>query len=282
MSSNLRINKNKKIIITGAGSEIGKKLINTLKKKNNILAISRSISFNHPNIKVLNQSIYSLDFDKIISKGDIIIHLFYDKKSNKNNKLSKKIINSSAKNKPKKIIYLSSSKVYEGCNEHLCHEKLNCKPVSKYAKEKYFFELLLKKKSINSIILRCPIIYGKNLKNNLHIIKLLIKFNVPFPLKSFHKKLSIISINKLSEIINYFIFLNIPGRQIFNISNKKTMNLCELINFIGRQLKKKTYIFYVPKIILLYASILFGFYERFNSLSNPKVLSTCKLKKIFK
>lgn len=156
--------KNKKIIILGSKGYIGKNLL-----KNKKLNIEGFSSKNYNFYKK-----YNFHLLKKINDADLIIFLLTSKKYNKNIFLIHNLINQIDCTYSKKIIYLSTTKLYgkfydQNAKMHLEREMII---------QKYF--------PINHLILRIPSIFGNIEKNkeypqftiNNYIIKLLKNINI--------------------------------------------------------------------------------------------------------
>ena len=247
------------ILITGAKSFVGKRLIEVLKKKKSFKIIGCDLIGDKKN-KVLKIDIRKKNFYKSIkAKVDVIIHLAAisrDKDCEKD--LSEcyntniigtlNVIKAAEKLSVKKVIFASTEWVYHnslaanGANENSI---LNLKKLkSNYAKSKllgeYFLRDFYNKFNIDISILRFGIIYGER-RNNWSAVETLfnsIRNNDVIKVGSLKTARKFIHI----EDICYGIFksLRLKKFNIVNLQGKKLITLEEIISTSEKILEKKT------------------------------------------
>ena len=168
--------KRKKILLTGASGFIGKNIIDILQKKNFIIyCFVRKQKKNTKKIKYIKHDL--LNYIKFDKTCDVIIHCSakspekdkFNYTDYRNNiSITKNLIEYSKKNKPEKIIYLSSLSIYGRVVTKKVNEKTRILNSDLYGKSKYECENLFKKisKKIPVISIRLPGVIGKNSVRN--------------------------------------------------------------------------------------------------------------------
>jgi len=119
----------------------------------------------------------------------------------------------SAKKGINKFIFISTIKVYGEVNKDNRPYSLTSEeqPIDSYAKSKFNAEKALytisEKTNMQVIIIRCPLVYGPNVRANfLNLIKIVEK-SLPLPFKSINNKRSIIYLGNLISSIEKSIDL---------------------------------------------------------------------------
>lgn len=236
---------NYRVVIIGSNSKIGTNIIKFLiKKKNiNIVAISRG--------KNINKHIYEyyrVDYNEvtnwqnIIKKNDIIIHLAIDNKDIRQSiKSEDNLFSYCKKIKISKLIYLSTIKVFgENYLNGALNETSYCEPIASYAKKKYLIEKKIIDTfslncSINYTILRLPIVYGENISNNLSKLIYLIKIFRLNPFKNIKNQRSFLSMGLLNKVILNLISNSNLKNSILCVADK---NVLSTYNFINNEFLK--------------------------------------------
>lgn len=243
-----------KVFLSGASGFLGTHLYKFLKKKNfNIIAVG------YKNCKKNIISCNILDKPKInllLSDVECIVHCAgYSNTSDRLNKSEKKKIwdinykstkllaKLAKKNRIKKFIYISSSKVIKENYEEKILENDKPNPKTEYAKSKHEAEKYLlkfgKKNNIKIICLRPTLVYGEGCKNNLKLIAKLTKLNLMPDLYPIRNKISLIHVNDLCSAIITVIIEKTHTQRIFTLSGPKDISLNQIIDFIKKSLNKK-------------------------------------------
>ena len=241
-----------KILVTGSPDYVGRYLINYLFNFNKcqITALTRdsNFSFSNNNINIYHcKFFFSLNFDYILKKTDIIINLIskqHCKSSSKsklhneyfhtNVNITKRLLEKSKKYNIKKIIFLSTIKVLgehtKDNNKFNIYTKPN--PKNFYSKTKLLDENIIIQNSENIFytILRIPLVYGSKEKGNLNKLTKLIKLGAPLPFNNINNKRSLIHIWNLCIFIEKCIFLKNQIIKFF---------YCQLIKMFQQQILLK-------------------------------------------
>ena len=242
--------KEKNILILGGTKFIGKRLVNTFlnkEKKNNLFILSRKKCINRKRLKYIvsdlkffNKRIpnikyeYVFDFiskdlkilDKIISeinfKNYYFISTSWVTKSNKKNKINKKII--------------------ENFTPQIKLNKKNYFYIKRKIKLENFLINKFNKLEKNLVILRFPIVIGKNdYTGRLRKIYKRIKLTSNFKLLDAEKKINLIWVKDLVKSIYEFTKLKITKKiQIVECLNLENISYKDLImNLYRRKFKLK-------------------------------------------
>ncbi len=271
------MNKNSKILVTGANGYIGNCLFHFLKRKFKVTGIDKETKFNNKIYKcdLLNGKKFNRILDK--EKPEVIVHLaaqslvdetINKKKYYKNNVVATEcLLKSMKKNKITKLIFSSTAAVYQQSSKALFEES-KLKPLSTYAKNKLTCEQLIKKnKNIKSVILRffnvCsatdkPCI-GEYHNPETHLMptavykamfnKKIYIYGTDFPTSDgtcirdyIHIKDIILAIEKSIKFL-----INKQKSEIFNIGNFKGISNKQIINSVQKVIKKKIKLKFVNK-----------------------------------
>lgn len=209
-------------LITGASGFIGRNIsIYLAEKKNNITTISRNNCFFPQNLNINEIRDDYNNFEKlkkIINKIDVIIHCAANAKFGNGNNYyyenfvkTKKLIDFITIHNPKlKFIFMSTIGVIDRHVNDLCLKPLteNSKlfPQSDYGKSKLICENYLKKKNINSIIIRPSMVIGKSMRRDSHFSYFANKYHQRsiFSKINWTGQLSVIDIQDLCSAV-YFL-----------------------------------------------------------------------------
>ena len=209
--------------------------------------------FNQNNIRYKKVNRDGLDnFNFNVSKEDTFINLIghahskindkktYEKFIDSNIRVVDKIIFLAKKFNISKLIHLSSLRVY--VNSYLEEIKVDqdclALPDTIYGQSKLAADIKLIEFEKNSktkvIILRPPLIYGKNVKGNLKLLIKLCKFSFFVPFKNNLSIRSILSVTNLCHLIKNFIFLdnNKIKKIIYHPRDSSNLSIYEIVKKI--------------------------------------------------
>lgn len=284
------------ILITGASGFIGRNLLNHQRFK-------KAICIGTTNPLTGNKFIYfdllTDDLDIIpFKKVDCVIHLaglaheVSKKRTNLNlnryleinTEATIKLAIKASENNVKKFIFISSIKVLG--EETLGNNKFNHKspynPKDSYAISKMLAEKKLlqlsEKSDMRFIIIRPPLVYGKNVKGNFLSLYKILKIKIPLPFGSIKNKRSILSINNFIDILIKCIDIHLPSNSIFVVKDNKDISTPELILTIAKSMDIKNPLFNFPLFFLKIIFKLLGKNNDFYKLTNSLVVdqtNTC-------
>lgn len=164
----------------------------------------------------------------------------------------------------KKFIFLSSISVLGNNTNNIKPFKYSDKanPLGKYAQSKYEAEKNLleinAKTSLEVIIIRPPIVYGRGAKGNINRIIKLLKLRLPLPFGLIKNKKSFISIDNLVDFLICCITRPNLKSKVFLISDGHDISLKEFLQNIANELGYRLLIFPFPIFLLKLISIFFG------------------------
>ena len=265
------------ILVTGASGFVGKALVLNLAQNGirvRALVRKKQELFRSKFIEQVvceNILFNENDWDSFLNGVDSIIHLIA--KAHDLNDYSEEVISAynqinvditqillteSLLRGVKKFIYLSSVKVNGESTEdgHLFGPDDLANPTTIYGLTKFKAENLIANLCTNTltkfVIIRCPLVYGRDVKANFRNLIKLHHMNIPIPALGLNHNLrSFVGIDNLIDFIKVCLNSPLADNQTFMVSDNQDVSTLELIQKIGFAMNKKTKYFFVPKIILL-------------------------------
>lgn len=243
-----------KIFLTGASGFVGKNLHMFLKKKK-IKVVP--IGYKNSNKELISCNLLNIKKINDLLKGtDCIVHCagytntskFLTRSEKKkiwklNFEVTKTLIKLAKKNKVKKFIYLSSSKVIMENSNKLILEDIKPNPKTEYAKSKLKSENFLlnfsRKSQIDVICLRPTLVYGSGCKGNLKNLLKLSKMNLLPEITNIKNRISLIHVKDLSNAIIKVIFNKKKRLKIFTLTGPKDLSIVEIVNLMRFNSNKK-------------------------------------------
>jgi dTDP-4-dehydrorhamnose reductase len=229
---------NKIILLTGASGNIGKKILNKLKKYN-CYGIYFRTKINYKNIfkcDLRNEKKLKLLIKKI--KPNIVIHLAAmpnpssnEKYPVKSKQLNINITKNLIKNLTKKthFIFFSTDKVYTGIKKSYS-EKSETVPTGLYAKYKLKNESIIRKKFKKNHIFRMSVVHSNGINKNFSIIdKQIFSLKKKLNVKIFNNvKRCFVDVDELANFLP--VILNGKKFGTYNIG----ANLCSYANRVKK------------------------------------------------
>lgn len=279
--------KNKrKILFFGATSFAAEDLIGYLKKKYEIINVSRKKHINCKNIK--------FDLNKInnsigkINKLKNIHYIFYfssfvpskEKDSSMRKCLDINVYGiieflKKLKLKPKKIILASSNSVY-GNSEKIKKENDILYPDNSYAISKYLqeniFRIYCRENMIKLITLRIGNIYGKNLNKKRIVSKIIYKIKNKVFFKTYNENDKVFNLVHTKDIGKIVYKLLTKEQGVYNLSGQENLSLNQIIKIISKKLNQRAY----------YKNINYKNKRKKNSLSVKKIKNILRIKHLIK
>jgi|SaaInlStandDraft_1057018.scaffolds.fasta_scaffold82595_2 UDP-glucose 4-epimerase len=259
------------VLITGSNGFVGKTLSKYLNNKNiDTFSLTRKPSSCSQKNDILMEDFYSEEeWSKVLLNIDVVIHLIAKTHSKidiekdslnsyrkVNVQITQALCNAIKNSSVKRLIFMSSIKVNGESTlpGSPFSETSQTKPEDNYGKTKLEAEECIKNSFIKTnkeyVILRPPLLYGKNLKGNLQFLAKLVEKGVPLPFASINNSRSILTLELLSHIVLKSLDADNLKNKIFLISNEKKYSLASLIEKVSEDILITPRIFYFPEKIL--------------------------------
>lgn len=245
----------KRILITGANSFIG----NNYRKHSKISQISE--------ISLIDKKPEEIDFNGI----DVVLHLaaivHQTKRTREeeylrvNRDLCIRVAEEAKKAGVGQFVFLSTLKVYGKSTNEIRNESSECQPVDGYGRSKFAAEVGLRKLDDSDFtvsVIRTPIVYGEGVKTNMiKMIKIIDKFPI-LPFANVQNKRNFTYTQNLAEFIDKIIEKKVSG--IFIAMDEKPLSTTELVETISHYLRKKIYLFKLPRFLVKISRLYFPDY----------------------
>lgn len=206
-----------KIMVTGATGFVGRKLVESLATKYEVVAIVRRKEQLIPSVeqRVVPDISSSTDWSGIMRDIDVVIHLaarVHVMQETEDDPLAafrsvnvrgtRTLAEEAANQGVKKFIFMSSIKVHgEETHDHPYSAADTPSPVDPYGISKWEAEQELRSVSrvtgLPIVILRPPVIYGPGVKGNILRLAKLTSKKIPLPFGAVHNRRSMISVQNL-------------------------------------------------------------------------------------
>jgi nucleoside-diphosphate-sugar epimerase len=307
----IKINKKKKILITGSTGFVGNQLVKNLNSKGYKLKYNQSEFrklIDEPNIKVSRWSLFLKDVETIIhcsGKTPNIGKKNFSERTDyfKSNVYSTKILAEQAiLNGVKHLIYISSESAFSYRYSKILNRNkatfvninkyskvsngdkwtvLNIKSSEAYAISKKQAENILNQKYIfnklNVTIIRPSLIYGPKVKGSFLILLKWLSFGLPSPDFGLQKKAFLGLDNFIDFVICCLKFPN-KATGTFNIADKEIVTINIFLLKISKLLKKKLYFFYFPRFLFNFILKVFGNFSTKKEIDYKKIKNNYKAK----
>lgn len=280
----------KKVFVTGANGFVGKALIKELAKKNySYIAGTREI---YGDLAQQN------NWKGLLSDSDIVVHLAARvhvmdeqetnplaafRKANVEGTLS--IARAAKEAGVRRFIFISSVKVNGEHTKDLPFSEeskpCSCDPygISKLEAENELLKLH-SPGMFEIVIIRPPLIYGPGVKANFEKLAWLVQKDLPIPFGKVENKRSLVSVLNLCDlIITCFLHPNASG-EIFLVSDGQDYSLRQIIELLGKTMKKHPHLIPVPVSIMKFAFLCLGKKDYSNRLFGNLHVSIQKAKNL--
>lgn len=181
----------------------------------------------------------------------------------------------------KKFIYLSSIKAVgeETPIDEPFTEESPCRPEDCYGITKREAEELILEysRSINTIILRPPLIYGRGVKGNFSKLLNAVKRGIPLPFASVQNARSLLYIGNLTKAIECILRQPFTGTAIFHVADRKSPSTPELIQTMATVLNVRLRMQPFPPFLLEVMASLAGKGETVKKLTRSLVVSITEM-----
>lgn len=154
-----------------------------------------------------------------------------------------------------RFIFVSSVKVNgEGGQNSLAYTFKDAPaPQDNYGKSKQEAEKELREISLRTgmevVIVRPPLVYGRNAKGNVGLLVKAIKLGVPLPLGGIENSRSMVGLGNLVSLIEAIIYFEKPLSGVFLASDGEDLSTSEFINELGMAMNKPARMFSIPNAL---------------------------------
>ncbi|ETJ48417.1 NAD-dependent epimerase/dehydratase family protein [Pseudoalteromonas agarivorans] len=266
-----------KILLTGSTGFIGKELCQSIIKHTEfeLCKVVRNNNSSDSNSFIVGEFNSDTDFSSALEGVSVVIHLAAVAHSNYSSSTdaakSYKSCNVDAtlalakqasEQGVSRFIFLSSIGV-NGNSNCVPFTPLDLeRPVDDYAKSKYEAEVALrelyKSKKMEVVIIRPPLVYGKNAPGNFGTLLKVAKKNLPLPLGAINNKRSFVAIDNLVDLIVTCIDHPNAVNQTFLVSDDEIISSSDLLKNLTLAAGKKPWLWPVPVSYLMFVASIFG------------------------
>jgi nucleoside-diphosphate-sugar epimerase len=255
------------ILITGASGFVGKAVCQTLFNNNHrISAIVRNPAVVPHEYEVINANLNAnTNLGDVLNSIDVVIHLAgrahvlndnsvdpYKAYAEINIDATNNLATQAAASGVKRFIFISSIKVNGEQTLNAALTELDePKPEDDYGVTKLEAENVLtslaEKSTMEVVIIRPPLVYGKGVKANFHNLIKLCKTSLPLPFGALHNKRSMVYIENLVDFINTCTTHPKAANETFLISDDEDISTTVLIRSIRHALGVPAWLIPIPQ-----------------------------------
>ncbi|ATG76505.1 NAD-dependent epimerase/dehydratase family protein [Pseudoalteromonas sp. 1_2015MBL_MicDiv] len=277
----------RKILLTGSTGFIGKELCQSIieQQEFELCKVVRNKNNNDSDSFIVGEFNSDTDFSSALEGVSVVIHLAAVAHSNYsspsdaaksykscNVDATLALAKQASEQGVCRFIFLSSIGVNGNSNSvPFTPLDLEC-PVDDYAKSKYEAETALRELSkltrMEVVIIRPPLVYGKNAPGNFGILLKVAEKNLPLPLGSINNKRSFVAIDNLVDLIVACIDHPNAVNQTFLVSDDVVISTSDLLKKLTLAAGKKPWLFPVPVSYLMFVASIFGKKEAVEKFSS--------------
>jgi len=163
----------------------------------------------------------------------------------------------------RRFVLLSSIGVLgNNSGKHPYTEESPIKPHSAYARSKWAAEQALwdvaEKTALEGLVLRLPLVYGKNPKGNLAALIGALRRGLPLPLGAIHNRRSLIGLDNLVNLLIHCIDAPEAVGETFLVSDREVISTTELLRGLRKVLGSQSLLLPVPPGLIALAARLVG------------------------
>ena len=272
------------ILLTGASGFIGQAI--NLKLNDHFVRITSRKMINDPSSNKYKKDMSSdEDFSDCLDGIDVVIqtaarvHKMRDKSLNPlkeymeiNCNGTLNLAKQAVKAGVKRFIFISTIKVSGEKSEHdepfSYDSEVNTSDpyaISKAKAEEGLLEISNNEK-LEIVIIRPPLVYGPGVKANFLSLINIVNMSLPLPFKSIKNKRSFVALDNLVDLIITCIDHPNASRNVFLVSDDRSLSTPELIEVIAKSLNKKPILYSIKIDWLLFMAMIFKKKDLLNRL----------------
>jgi nucleoside-diphosphate-sugar epimerase len=286
-----------RVLVTGATGFVGRSLYKKLSELEGIevtAAVRSELSEVSGNKVVLGCLSDNFDLSEALKKQDVVVHtaaLAHNKTKADRAEIERvntfatlRLAEQAAANGVKRFVFLSSIGVNGLVSEKPFSETDIPKPHSEYAESKYLAEKelfkLQEETGLDVVVIRPPLVYGRNAPGNFAKLVGWINKGIPLPLGSVKNKRSYIAIDNLVDFITTCIEHPRAKNQIFLVADGEDMSTTEFLRRTARSMGKRPNLIPVSAKLLRIGAQILGKREMANRLLGSLQINTSKAERV--
>ncbi len=161
----------------------------------------------------------------------------------------------------KRFIFLSSAKVFGEGGDEIYGEISQPHPHDAYAESKWQAEQLLRERfaqTLELVILRPPLVYGRDAKANFASLMQLARLPIPLPFAGIDNRRALIGIDNLVDLIALCLTSPQAAGKTLLCADRALYSLPDIVAAIRRADNKKPRLFHLPQRLIIAMKRLLG------------------------
>lgn len=266
------------ILLTGATGFLGSRLTTALQSKPNVnltVAVRRRVEISAMNIVEVLTLDANTNWSVALTNQQVVIHaaarahvmkdevadpLAEYRRVNVDGTLN--LARQAAAAGVRRFFFISSIGVNGNINTRPFTEDDTPNPVELYAQSKWEAEQGLwqiqRETGIELVIIRPPLVYGRNAPGNFGSLMSWVKKGVPLPLGAIHNQRSLVSVDNLVDLIITCIHHPAAVNQVFLAGDGQDLSTTELLRGVAKAMGKTSRLIPVPVSMMMLAAVLLG------------------------
>jgi len=230
-----------RVLITGSSGYLGKSFIQEYQRKYHFQTFSKQKeSLEKLNISSIDVVVHCAAL--VHQKKELPYKKYYDINTLYPTELAKKAKAAGVR----QFIFISTIAVYDP-KESFINQETEPKPKTSYGKSKYEAEkqlLALQDDQFDVVIIRTPMIYGKNAPGNIDTLIKLIRKVCILPFGKINNQRSFIYIKNITSVIDQAIQNKTQG--VLLVADKESISTTKLISSLAKSMNKRVWLIRIP------------------------------------
>lgn len=184
----------------------------------------------------------------------------------------------------KRFIFISTIGVNGTSNSVAFNYSDKPAPADDYTVSKYDAEVglnkIAKETGMEVVIIRPPLVYGKNAPGNFGVLLKIAQKNLPLPLGSINNERSFVAIDNLIDLVMTCIYHHNAANKTFLVSDDESISTSNLLRKLTLAAGKRPYLLPVPVSYLRFLSSLIGKRATIDKFSSSLTVDIGYTKKI--